>query len=174
MIFECVACRVFDLVCMSGCLKNIQKHKVLERFLNIDHFAWTWDCLRNLIEDEAEIGLVCKMILEEIVDWFLIDFEVDLGSEIDPKWGRKSSWKGDRKKKGERWAYRGQLGVQDGVMLGWKSKKIGVKKNMEKRSEKKRVTDVGPRKFPGSGARRKPLAKAKGSSEERRNGGLED
>ena len=45
---------------------------------------------------------------------------------------------------------------------------------MEKRSEKKRVRAVGPRKFPGSGARRKPLAKAKGSSEERRNGGLED
>ena len=45
---------------------------------------------------------------------------------------------------------------------------------MEKRIEKKRVTPVGPRKFPGSGARRKPLAKAKGSSEERRNGGLED
>ena len=105
-----------------------QKHQVLERFLNIDHFAWTWDCLRNLIEDEAEIGLVCSLILEDISAWFLIDFEVDLGSEINPKWGRKSSWKGDRKKKGERWAYRSQLGVQDGVMLGWKSKKIGVKK----------------------------------------------
>ena len=45
---------------------------------------------------------------------------------------------------------------------------------MEKRSEKKRMIEVEPRKFPGSGARRKPLAKAKGSSEERRNGGLED
>ena len=127
MNFECVACRVFAFVGMNGCLKNIQKHQVLERFLNIDHFAWTWDCLRNLIEDEAEIGLVCRLILEEISHWFLIDFEVDLGSEIDPKWSRKSSWKGDRKKKGERWACRGQLGVQDGVMLGWKSKKIGVK-----------------------------------------------
>ena len=45
---------------------------------------------------------------------------------------------------------------------------------MEKGSVKKGVTAVGPRKFSGSGARRKPLAKAKGSSEERRNGGLED
>ena len=39
MIFQCVACRVFALVGMSGCLENKQKHKVLERFLNIDHFA---------------------------------------------------------------------------------------------------------------------------------------
>ena len=151
MIFECVACRVFAFVGMSGCLKNIQKHKVLERFLNIDHFAWTWDCLRNLIEDEAEIGLVCRMILEEIVDWFLIDFEVDLGSEIDPKWGRKSSWKGDRKKKGERWAYRGQLGVQDGVMLGWKSKKIGVKKKHGKEKWKKEGEGVWSSKVPWVG-----------------------
>ena len=128
VIFQCVACRVFALVGMSGCLKNVQKRKVLERFLNIDNFAWTWDCLRNLIEDEAEIGLVCRLILEEFFDWFLIDFDIDLGSEIAPKWGRKSNWKGDLKKKGKRWAYRGQLGVQDGVMLGWKSKKIGVKK----------------------------------------------
>ena len=89
MIFECVACRVFAFVGMSGCLKNMQKHKVLERFLNIDQFAWTWDCLRNLIEDEAEIGLVCRLILEEFFDWFWIDFEVDLGSEIDPKSIRK-------------------------------------------------------------------------------------
>ena len=44
---------------------------------------------------------------------------------------------------------------------------------MEKRIEKKRVTPVDGRKFPGLGARRKPVAKAKGSSEERRNGGLE-
>ena len=45
---------------------------------------------------------------------------------------------------------------------------------MKKKTKKKRVIEVGPRKFPGAGARRKPLAKAKGSSEERRNGGLED
>jgi hypothetical protein len=38
-----------------------------------------------LIEDEAEIGLVCSLILEEFFDRFLIDFEVDLGSEIGPK-----------------------------------------------------------------------------------------
>ena len=129
MFFQCVACRVFALVGMVGCLKNIQKQWVLERCLKIVHFAWTWDCLRNLIEDEAEIRLVCSWILEEISDRFLIDFEVDLGSEIGSKWGRKSSWKGDLKKKGKRWAYRGQLGVQDGVMLGWKSKKIGAKHN---------------------------------------------
>ena len=118
MIFQCVACRVFTLVCMSGCLKNIHKHYVLERFLKIDHFAWTWDCLRNLIEDQAEIRRVCSLILEDISNRFLIDVEVDLGSEIGPKWGRKSSWNGDRKKKGKRRVYRGQLGVQDGVMLG--------------------------------------------------------
>ena len=151
MIFECVACRVFAFVGMSGCLKNKQKHKVLERFLNIDHFAWTWDCLRNLIEDEAEIGLVCRMILEEIVDWFLIDFEVDLGSEIDPKWGRKSSWKGDRKKKGKRRVYKGQHGVQDGVMLGWKSKKIGVKKKHGKEKWKKEGDGGWPSKVWGVG-----------------------
>ena len=137
MIVECVACRVFALVAMSGCLKHIQTHMVFEGFLNIDHFAWTWDCLRNLIEEEAEIGLVCKLILGEFFDWWLIDFGIDLGSEINPKWGRKSSWKGDRKKKGERWVYRGQLGVQDGVMLGWKSKKIGVKKKHGKEKWKK-------------------------------------
>ena len=47
---------------------------------------------------------------------------------------------------------------------------------MEKRNDKKGVSRVGPRKFPGSGARRKPLAKAKGSylTEERVKGGLED
>ena len=45
---------------------------------------------------------------------------------------------------------------------------------MEKRKDEKGVIEFDPRKFPGSGARRKPLAKAKGSSEERRNGGLED
>ena len=111
---------------------------VLERFLNIDHFAWTWACLRNLIEEEAEIGLVCRLILEEVFDWFWIDFEVDLGSEIGPKWGRKSSWKGDRKKKGKRWAYRSQLGVQDGVMLGWKSKNIEGKKKVWEREVKQR------------------------------------
>ena len=102
VIFQCVACRMFALVGMIGCLKNTQKQSVLARFSKIDHFAWTWYCLRNLIEGEAEIGLVCSLILEEISDRFLIDFEVDLGSEIDPKWGRKSSWKGDLKKKGKR------------------------------------------------------------------------
>ena len=49
----------------------------------------------------------------------------------------------------------------------------GQKKALKK-NVKKRGTKFDPRKFPGSGARRKPLAKAKGSSEERRNGGLED
>ena len=140
MIFECVACRVFAFVGMSGCLKNIQKHNVLERFLNIDHFAWTWDCLRNLIEDEAEIGLVCRLILEEMFDWFWIDFEVDLGSEIGPKWGRKSSWKVIEKRAND--------GVQDGLTganMGSKMgscwaenrKRLESKRSMEKCSEKK-------------------------------------
>ena len=137
----------------------MQEPQVLERFLNIDNFAWAWDCLRNLIEEEAEIELGCSFILEEMFDWFRIDFEVDLGSEIDPKWSRKSSWKGDRKKKGERWAYRGQLGSKMGSCWAENRRRLESKKNMEKRSEKKRGVPVGPRKFGGSGARRKPLAK---------------
>ena len=48
-------------------------------------------------------------------------------------------------------------------MLGQKSKNIGVKKYDEKRSETNWVPGFGSRKFPGSGVRRKPLAKAKGS-----------
>ena len=79
---------------------------------------------------------------------------------------------------GKRRAKDGLIGANLGSKMGscWAEnrRRLESKKNMEKRSEKKRVTDVGPRKFPGSGARRKPLAKAKGSSEERRNGGLED
>ena len=39
VFFQCVACRVFALVGMIGCLKNIRKHKVMERFLKLDHFA---------------------------------------------------------------------------------------------------------------------------------------
>ena len=157
MIFECVACRVFAFVGMSGCLKNAQKHKVLERFLNIDHFAWTWDCLRNLIEDEAEIGLVCRLILEEMFGWFWIDFGTDLGSDIDPKWGRKSSWKGDRKKKGKIRVHKANLGSKMGSCWVKNRRRLGSKNSMEKRSVKKRVPKFDPRKFPGSGARRKPL-----------------
>ena len=79
---------------------------------------------------------------------------------------------------GKRRAKEGFIGANLGSKMGscWAEnrRKLEAKKSMEKRSEKKRVTEVGPRKFEGSGARRKPLAKAKGSSEERRNGGLED
>ena len=39
VIFQCVACRVFALVGMIGCFKNMQKHYVLERILKIGHFA---------------------------------------------------------------------------------------------------------------------------------------
>ena len=53
-------------------------------------------------------------------------------------------------------------------------RRLEIKKALKKEVKKKMVIDVDPRKFGGSGARRKPLAKAKGSSEERRNGGLED
>ena len=66
------------------------------------------------------------------------------------------------------------LGSKMGSCLAENRRKLEAKKSMEKRSEKKRARTVGGRKFGGSGARRKPLAKAKGSSEERRNGGLED
>ena len=177
MVFGDFSMRCMSRVCFSShdrISKNLQKHLVLARFSKIDHFAWTWDCLRNLIEDEAEIGLVCRLILEELFDWFLIDFEIDLGSEIGPKWGRKSSWKGDLKKKGKRWAYRGRLGSKMGSCWVDNRRRLESKSNIEKRKEKKRVMHLGPRKFGGSGARRKPLAKAKDSSEERRNGGLED
>ena len=79
---------------------------------------------------------------------------------------------------GNRKAKEGFIGANMGSKMGscWveNRRRLEAKKSMEKRSEKKRVTAVGPRPFGGSGARRKPLAKAKGSSEERRNGGLED
>ena len=79
---------------------------------------------------------------------------------------------------GKRRAEEGFIGANMGSKMGscWAEnrRRLEAKKSMEKRSEKKRVRGFGPRKFPGSGARRKPLAKAKGSSEERRNGGLED
>ena len=79
---------------------------------------------------------------------------------------------------GKRRAKEGFIGANLGSKMGscWveNRRRLESKKNMEKRSEKKRVIEVEPRKFGGSGARRKPLAKAKGSSEERRNGGLED
>ena len=61
------------------------------------------------------------------------------------------------------------LGSKMGSCWAENRRRLEAKKSMEKRSEKKRVVHLGPRKFPGSGARRKPLAKAKGSSEERRN-----
>ena len=97
-------------------------------------------------------------------------------------WGPKSIQNevGNRVGKviGKRRAKDGLIGANLGSKMGscWAEnrRRLESKKNMEKRGEKKRVTPVGPRKFPGSGARRKPLAKAKGSSEERRNGGLED
>ena len=79
---------------------------------------------------------------------------------------------------GKRRSKDGLIGANLGSKMGscWAEnrRRLEAKKSMEKRSEKKRVGHLGPRKFGGSGARRKPLAKAKGSSEERRNGGLED
>ena len=66
------------------------------------------------------------------------------------------------------------MGSRMGSCWAENRRRLGSTSSMEKRSVKKRVTEFDPRKFPGSGARRKPLAKAKGSSEERRNGGLED
>ena len=97
-------------------------------------------------------------------------------------WGPKSVHNevGNRVGKviGKRRANDGPIGANLGSKMGscWAEnrRRLESKKSMEKRSEKKRVRHLGPRKFPGSGARRKPLAKAKGSSEERRNGGLED
>ena len=79
---------------------------------------------------------------------------------------------------GKRTAKERVIGANMGSKMGscWAEnrRRLGSTSSMVKRSVKKRVTEFDPRKFPGSGARRKPLAKAKGSSEERSNGGLED
>ena len=69
---------------------------------------------------------------------------------------------------------RANMGSKMGSFWVENRRRLESKSNIEKRKEKKRVVHLDPRKFGGSGARRKPLAKAKGSSEERRNGGLED
>ena len=66
------------------------------------------------------------------------------------------------------------MGSKMGSCWAENRRRLESKSSIEKRSVKKGVTEFGPRKFGGSGARRKPLAKAKGSSEEWRNGGLED
>ena len=72
----------------------------------------------------------------------------------------------------------GLIGANLGSKMGscWvqNRRRLESKNSMEKRSVKKRGDLVWPSKVWGSGARRKPLANAKGSSEERRNGGLED
>ena len=60
-----------------------------------------------------------------------------------------------------------QVGGQVGAKLAPKSEKLelqdDVKKTSKKRSYKKWARGFDSRKFPGSGAPRKPLAKAKGS-----------
>ena len=97
-------------------------------------------------------------------------------------WGPKSVQNevGNRVGKviGKRRAKEGFIGANMASKMGscWAEnrRRLESKSSMKKRKEKKMVIEVGPRKFGGSGARRKPLAKAKGSSEERRNGGLED
>ena len=64
---------------------------------------------------------------------------------------------------GKRRSKDGLIGANLGSKMGsgWAEnrRRLESKKNMETRSEKKRVAEVGPRKFPGSGARRKPLAR---------------
>ena len=61
----------------------------------------------------------------------------------------------------------GQVRGQVGAKLAPTSEKLelqdDVKKTSKKRSDKKWAREFGGRKFPGSGAPRKPLAKAKGS-----------
>ena len=107
---------------------------------------------------------------------------IDLGLILRFIWGPKSVQNevGNRVGKviGKRRANDGLIGANLGSNVGscWaeKRRRLESKKAWKREVNKKRVIDVGPRKFGGSGARRKPLAKAKGSSEERRNGGLED
>ena len=78
------------------------------------------------------------------------------------------------KRRAKEWFIGANMGSKMGSCWVENRRRLESKSSMEKRKEKKRVVGVGPRKFPGSGARLKPLAKAKGSSEEQRNGGLED
>ena len=80
---------------------------------------------------------------------------------------------------GKRRAREGFIRANLGSKMGHVGLKIEEDRSQKvawKKEAKKRVTAVDPRKFPGSGARRKPLAKAKGSflTKERRQGGLED
>ena len=92
---------------------------------------------------------------------------IDFGLILRLIWGPKSVQNevGNRVGKviGKRRAKEGLIEANLGSKMGscWveNRRRLESKKNMEKRSEKKRVTGVGPRKFPGSGARRKPLAK---------------
>ena len=90
-----------------------------------------------MIEDEAEIRLVCSLILEDISDGFLIDFEVDLGpksvqNEVGNRVGMVI---------GKRRAKEGFIGVNMGSKMGscWveNRRRLQSKKNMEKRSEKR-------------------------------------
>ena len=82
-------------------------------------------------------------------------------------WGPKSIQNevGNRVGKviGKRRAKDGLRGANLGSKMGscWAEnrRRLESKKNLEKRSEKKRVSEVDGRKFPGSGARRKLLAK---------------
>ena len=92
---------------------------------------------------------------------------IDFGLILRLIWGPKSIQNevGNRVGKviGKRRAKDGLIGANLGSKMGscWAEnrRRLESKKNMEKRSEKKRVTPVDPRPFPGSGARRKPLAK---------------
>ena len=103
---------------------------------------------------------------------------IDFGLIWGPKLAQNEVESRIEKVIGKRSAKEGLIGANMGSKMGscWAEnrRRLESKNNMEKRSEKKRVTPVDSRKFGGSGARRKPLAKAKGSSEKRRNGGLED
>ena len=92
---------------------------------------------------------------------------IDFGLILKLIWGRKlvQNEVGNRVGKviGKRRAKEGLIEANMGSKMGscWAEnrRRLESKKNMEKRSAKKRVTPVGSRKFGGSGARRKPLAK---------------
>ena len=92
---------------------------------------------------------------------------IDFGLILRSIWGPKSIQNevGNRVGKviGKRRSKDGLIGANLGSKMGscWAEnrRRLESKKNMETRIEKKRVTPVGPRKFPGSGARRKLLAR---------------
>ena len=91
-----------------------------------------------MIEDEAEIGLDSSLILEDIFDLFLIDFGIDLGSEIGPKWVGNRIGMVIGKRRAQEGFMRANLGSKMGSCWIENRRRWGSKSRMETRSVKKR------------------------------------